>query len=326
MIARIENVKECEWFDAESFDADNLVSCLETINLSFTEIAEHYERSGWYNQNAGLWSHTAGIKGAGVPLFDNDPEISSGKRFDRSGDTMLLGEPDTEVPQKTFIDLIKEKLGLLVFEQDGVYIRKEKIPLFRFNSPRVEGSEVRFESHNGGTLDSSYQLTFFGTGFGKTKKIDFSMSNSFVCPCGAFKQVFLPAEVEVRLMSAYDRNGVFKKHFLQTELLRPSVENPFNIGIENLTEDEFLTGIAPVTESRNYLLAGDKPGSVHSFEERYSKVENYGFRTGFTIFDMEAISSARISRNNEVILKYKLPSGSDYRVKKIMDGMGLWWE
>lgn len=219
---------------------------------------------------------------------------------------------------------LKRILGLIDQRTEGEQFEEIKVPLFKFQSPDVPGSEVVFEESQSEELTDSYALSVFGTGMGTTRTIFFSHSNVLESRDGAYKLAYTPINIRKVLVGVYEKKRRVHQ-FLRTESVF-NEESELEIGVDELTQAEFLERIQPVApKGRFYRLSGDRTSSVHAFIEVLKVVQDFKWEVGVKAFNLDATCKAQISRTREVKLEFKLPAGHDYQMKKIMGGLGIMW-
>lgn len=313
----IVRIEELDWFESSSIDNILLNIGLAKIGLSASE-NKQYNKLNEGVKMKGFASYT--------PPYHrhiDDAEVA-GLAPTRSGG--LINEFDLSGAEykKSLIDFIKEKLGTLVFEKQKEVFVNSLIPIFKFNSPKIDGCEILYENSTSATVKSSFNMTVFGTGFGKTHKIKFSSTNSFLCTNGSFKLVYIPIKLKCSLMSIVDKKGKTRNEFIKTELNLNKEDKHLNIGIKEINFKEFIEGVGNEEYTNNYLLSRDKTDTVHTFQEVYSKVEDFNYQIGVNAFNINSFCDTSIGRENDIVLKFKFPAGRDYQVKKIMNGLGLY--
>lgn len=324
MKAYIDKIEKTKWFELAPFDDNLLYNGLHTIGLSENEIKQYNKeivniRIRQFTKSMPEYNGVAGATLGGISgfLIGGPAGIIDRKNWD------LKTEIEAKY-QKNLIDFLKEKLGVLVFEIEQETIIDSLIPIFKFNSPKIDGCEILYESSTSETLKNSFNVTIFGSGLGNTHKVKLTSTNSFRCTNGSYKLVYIPIKLKSSLICIVEKNGKLKNRFIQTELDIKQSNKYFDIGIKEIDKQEFLKDIKTEEETKNYYLLEDKTDSVHIFQEIYNKVEDFNYKIGINAFNINAFCDMSISRENEIVLKYKLPAGRNYQVKKIMNGLGLY--
>ena len=205
---KINDIQKKEWFELASFDDNILKDGLLEIGLTKNEISKIKSQFGNYKkenlpEEIVKPSQGENIGPAGVGVACTASALGCTASAIARGACLVGGslgylfdlkkKEDKEFELKNKLsDFLKERLGFLKFETKSEIVINVKIPLFKWNSPMVEGSEILYETKNTESLDNTFGLTIFGLGLGKTYKLSFSSSNSFICSNGSFKQIYIP--------------------------------------------------------------------------------------------------------------------------------------
>lgn len=337
MRAKINRVFEEEWITSAPFKKDLLEQGLIDIGLSAETIKQckqeltESERRAQHETLLAMWNdpryrryRRGSINTGRTTDFPTEEELED---FNRA---MIWVAHQSDgyygtLYVKWLVESLKRILGFRELRTERLETSEVKIPLFKFNSPNIKGSEVIYEESESEETKEAYGLSILGTGLGTTRTIFFSCSNVLSSRDGANKLVYTPITLQNSLIGVYEKEKKVRE-FLRTELVVKDDRMELDIGVDELSQEEFLEGIQLVeNKGKYYKLSGDRTNSVHTFKEALKIVQKFQMEVGFSAFNLKYTCKAQLSRNREVKLEFKLPAGYDYQIKKIMGGLGVLW-
>jgi hypothetical protein len=325
MNARIINTKEIGWIDLALSDHRVLFNDLNNIGIhenTINEFIKTLEADEEHIKSMIDWNYRYHL--------NEEKEADKGHnrirhfRNKTDGYTDEIVESTINEYHKSWFDSLKELIGLREQRIENEEIIEVKMPLFKFNSPSIRGSEVVVKSTDTIKTNNNYTLSIIGTGLGITRSFDLSISDTFSSCDGAFKLVFVPIKVRNRLIGIYDnRANKQLNKIIRTELLDYNKDECFTIGIDEIGRDEFLKNIEPVTTKIKRKYSGDKTCAKHTFSEKFNSIDAFNYEIGINAFNINSKCKANISYSKEIILEFKLPTGYDYEISQIMNGLGI---
>lgn len=338
MQAVIHNIWTESWDDRAHFDDELRARGLRELGLSENQIHEIEEK---LDERRGTAQHES--------LVDRwrDPRYQLYRRGSRStGDETFFEAPtpgelrafekeirdrrhkwDAEharVYLEKLRDVFQSLLGFITLKVEETKTIERKVPLFMLHAPNVHGSEVLYQDTQSEEQSQSYALSILGAGLGQTTNMQFSISSTLVSRAGAYKRVYIPITLQTSLVGVYEKEERVRE-FGRLEYVVPSTR-AFEIGVEEMTREHFMEFAGPGSDDvRAYRLAGDPQGSVHVFKTSLGATKEIALDVAVEAFNTKATSKVQLTRNTEVSLEFKLPSGFDYEMRPILGGLGIVW-
>jgi hypothetical protein len=337
MKAKIINKNHSDWYSSAAFNEAMLLQGLHEIGLENSTIEEcvkgliNFKKEEndrilleQFHDPRYLRHYREGGFGLDLDRVKDKDYLTQLEEFKRNN-SLLRYHSDGEYANgycKSVIDKLKELLGFIEFRVEEYELIDLKLPIFKFNSPNIKGSEVIFETSDTHSEKNDCTFSIFGTGLGDTKSISLSFSNTFESRDGAYKLVFIPIKIKNSLISLYEK-GKIKKQFIRSELHENEIGEYYEIGIDSMDKNEYFKLIEPIKTKRKFKLSGDKTPSKHTYKETINSSEAFSYEIGINAFKLNGNCKVNISRRREVKLELKLPTGNDYVLKEIMNGFGI---
>jgi hypothetical protein len=332
----VQSVFTKSWNEAALFDAQLLVRGLSELGLSATQIGKIESGLSDARQEAMATTRLNRYRDPRYRIYRDRGLTRGNSPFDTPTEEDLRAFESTFRGRHhkwdadhagVYVDMLRDALkhlmGWLTLKVESTHTAERKVPLFMLHSPPTHGSEVLYQETLSDLDLASYELTVLGQGLGATSSVTFSVSHTLTSRDGAYKRVYVPVMLQTTVVGVYEE-GVRTREFARLEYL--PTKQQFAIGVEELTRDQFLEVVGSTSgERESFRLSGDPQGAIHTFKRALGATGKVSIKVGIEALNIKTTGTVELSRNKDVSLECKLPSGFDYEMRPVLGGLGVLW-
>jgi len=195
-----------------------------------------------------------------------------------------------------------------------------QLPLFTLSAPSAVGSTTEFTTSSSRTEGVTWSMSIVGSGLSDEGRVLVSTSATFQAAEGQIKVIFLPINVVLESILIREHGGT---------AIRGS-----RIDISSLRDQYPAPGLlllAPTARpplghlEQIYPLSGDPSGAVATYRYDYQRELSATTKLGVRLHGLDIGIQTETKLETSVSLSFALPSGTDYRLFRCLDGHGVLW-
>jgi hypothetical protein len=252
------------------------------------------------------------------------PLVAGNKRFHSEDDYELHATAAFRRRMSSFRDSVNKLLGRRRYVIEDSQQFDRVVPLFWLTCPTVSHSKVTYTEMVVDSTKSTWGVKVFGTGMGANHFLSITYRSQFEATGTEPKLIFVTVPMVAYLIAVH-QNDVCVGRGLRIEVASER-QHDISLGIRTESVDRSVVASnAASLQETTFPLAGDTTHDVHSFGTTLEETDDLCVESGVKAFDLGASSKATISRRNKLDLKFKLPAGRDYVLRRDKRGTGIWW-
>jgi hypothetical protein len=221
------------------------------------------------------------------------------------------------------IEKFKRLISRLNFKEEGSRIIPVKVPLFKLDSPSVQGAKVIYRE-SGAPKQRGWFVTVFGQGTGSTNTYKVVYDSTFESINGECRQVYVPLELQVKSIGAYQSGDLVGKGVSLSVQGVESEQVLRKRGCDLLDKEECGAGLEGDVRTKNY----NRKRETKPYTEDFSHLWGNHFVDSIELETIRAFNTsirplAELEHLHILDLTFKLPGKRNYDLR--YNNSGLHW-